>query len=992
MSETVSPLELPHLLADQQQKNLSHFYERCPEYQLWLQSQLSDSIFTQQLATTWVCSRFAFEQCLSRPQAFKQMIEQGDHLHSYAADEMARRLKSALSAVEDKEQLDRALRQFRNREMLRIIWRDFNRLADMVETTTNVSYLADSCIEQALAFHHRQMVERHGEPCSQYQGESMPQQLLVLGMGKLGAYELNLSSDIDLIFCYPSNGETKVGETKAGETIAEGSDNKKIIDNHSFFTRLGQRLIASLDAMTADGFVFRVDMRLRPYGESGPLVQSFTAMEEYYQDQGREWERYAMIKARVVAGSPEQSEQLMALLRPFTYRRYIDFSAIDSLRAMKKMIQQELLRRQLGSDVKLGSGGIREVEFIVQSFQLIRGGRERELQDRSLLAVLQHLAQKEYLPGAVVSQLQEAYVFLRNAEHAIQGYQDRQTQLLPTDDWPRCALAYVMGFESWAAFEAGLQLHRDAVAGHFAEVISDKKELHERSSADLRWQGLWLDDNDPAAAQTILEQAGHEQAAVIVERLRQLTASHTVLRMQAIGRERLDDFMPLLLESVAEAEYPSEVFLRIFPLVESVLRRTAYLLLLVENQSAFKELVVLCEASPWISTQLARHPVLLDELLNATSLYHVPKKTALRDDLQQQVLRLPMNDLEAHMETLRYFRLSHVLKVAACEVSGRLPLMKVSDYLTWIAEVILEHVLAVAWHDLEEKHGNPQESVGVPCERRFIIVGYGKLGGIELGHGSDLDLVFIHDVPNNQVTDGPRPIDNSSFFTRLGQRMIHILTAQTQLGPLYEADMRLRPSGASGMLTTSLNAFEDYQQNKAWVWEHQALVRARVVAGNADLAKDFEAVREKILAKPRDQKDLKQEVVSMRKKMRDHLLPKEANQAESTLFPVKQGLGGIVDIEFMVQYAVLEWSGQHPLLATYTDNIRILEVLQQEQLFSEQEVQQLSEAYKLYRSHAHRLSLQEREVAIAHEQVAEYRAAVQHKWQQLFDHALDARC
>ena len=326
------------------------------------------------------------------------------------------------------------------------------------------------------------------------------------------------------------------------------------------------------------------------------------------------------------------------------------------------------------------------------------------------------------------------------------------------------------------------------------------------------------------------------------------------------------------------SEQPSQTLLRIFPFVDSVLRRTAYLVLLVENQGAMKELVNLCAASPWISSQLSRHPVLLDELLNASSLYHAPNKKELRDDLQQQVLRLPLNDLEAHMETLRYFRLAHVLKVAACEVSGRLPLMKVSDYLTWIAEVILEHVMAVAWHNLEERHGSPQQSEGVPCERRFVVLGYGKLGGLELGHGSDLDLVFLHDVPSQQMTDGARPIDNSMFMTRLGQRMIHILTTQTQLGALYEADMRLRPSGDSGLLTTSLSAYQHYMEQDAWVWEHQALVRARVVAGHSELAKDFEKVRHGILAQARDEAELKQEVVAMRQKMREHLLPKRGEK------------------------------------------------------------------------------------------------------------------
>ncbi|WP_339670040.1 bifunctional [glutamate--ammonia ligase]-adenylyl-L-tyrosine phosphorylase/[glutamate--ammonia-ligase] adenylyltransferase [Dasania marina] len=972
-------IKRPQKLEQVFQTQLKHFNERCPDYVEWLQAQLGNDDFAQQLATAWSCSVFVAEYCQRKPHAFKQLIEQQEHLVSYGDKSLAQRLSQKLQSVATKEQLDAALRQFRNREMLRIIWRDFNRLADMVETTADISHLADACIQQALDFHHNELVQAYGQPCSDINGQSVPQHLVVLGMGKLGAFELNLSSDIDLIFCFPHSGET-VGE-------------KKSIDNHTFFGRLGQRLIQSLDAPTEDGFVFRVDMRLRPYGDSGPLVQSFAAMEQYYQDQGRDWERYAMIKARVVAGPAAQGAELMALLRPFTYRRYIDFTAIDALRSMKRMIEQELLRRQLAGDIKLGAGGIREIEFIAQSFQLIRGGRELELQERSLLRVLQSLMDNEYLPALVVQQLREAYVFLRNTEHAIQGYQDKQSQQLPVDACHQAAIAYSMGFANWQDFAKTLQQHRDHVMHHFSAVISDAPEHLEQRSADLRWQGLWLDELSPEEMAIVLEQGGHEQAPQIAERIVRLRNSQQLARMQASGRERLDQFMPLLIQAVTEVENPSQALLRIFPFVEAVLRRTAYLVLLVENQGALKELVRLCAASPWISTQLARHPVLLDELLNASSLYHVPDKDELRDDLQQQVLRLPLNDLEAHMETLRYFRLAHALKVAACEVAERLPLMKVSDYLTWIAEVILEHVLAVAWHNLEERHGCPQQSEGVPCERRFIVVGYGKLGGIELGHGSDLDLVFIHDVPNQEHTNGGRPIDNSLFMTRLGQRMIHILTTQTQLGALYDADMRLRPSGDSGLLTTSLVAYQHYLQNNAWVWEHQALVRARVVAGNAALAKDFEQVRHEILAQPRDEASLKADVAAMRQKMRGHLLPKQAEKADdlngSGIFAIKQGWGGIVDIEFMVQYAVLAWSHQYPALATYTDNIRILESLQNEGLFSELEVAALTEAYKVFRSLTHKLSLQEHKVEVAGDSVAEHRLAVQQKWQQLLAVELD---
>lgn len=951
------------------QQDIEHFKERCETQSAWLDEQLKNIEFAAQLSKVWACSRYSFEQCLAKPDMFQQLVAANSFYQAYQHDEMAQLLAKQLEGVDSKEQLDKQLRDFRQQQMLRIIWRDLNRLADMVETTRDVSALADASIQQALAFHHRKLSDSHGLPSAKIAGEWRAQELLVLGMGKLGGGELNLSSDIDLIFCYPANGETRSDNPKLA---------KKCLDNHSYFTRLGQRLIQSLDTVTADGFVFRVDMRLRPYGDSGPLVQSFAALEEYYQDQGREWERYAMIKARAITGSAEQKQALMELLRPFSYRRYIDFSAIDALRSMKKMIQQELKRRKLGQNVKLGSGGIREIEFIAQSFQLIRGGREAELQNPSILAVLHYLAGQGYLPEQAVAELLAAYRFLRNTEHAIQAYQDRQTQILPSDENSQQCLALAMGYENWQDFLAELSEHRNKVARHFDEVISESAESEQLDSMCEEWQALWLEDNAAESVLTFAREQGYEDTDQLQRCLAEFKSGYGLMTMQAIGRERLDQFMPLLLLAASQSEQPLLALDRCLPLVEGVLRRTAYLMLLIENPAALDELVRLCAASPWISNQLARYPVLLDELLDAGTLYHTPEKTALRDELQQQVLRIPMDDLEAHMETLRYFKLAHVLKVAACEVSGRLPLMKASDYLSWIADVILEHVLALAWHSLAERHGNPQQQPGTPCDRRFIIIGYGKLGGIELGYGSDLDLVFLHDVPTNQMTDGPRAIDNATFFTRLGQRMIHILTAHTPSGTLYEIDMRLRPSGNSGMLTSSLAAFKRYQEQDAWVWEHQALVRARVVAGDASLAESFNELRQQLLTQPRELEPLREAVVEMRKKMRDHLLPKGKNE----LFALKQGVGGIVDIEFMVQYAVLAWSQQWPALAAFTDNIRILESLQKLGLLEANAVAQLIAAYQHYRAYAHRRSLQEQAVEVPYADVDEHRAAVIALWQQ----------
>ena len=960
---------LPPLLATEVEKYQQKFVEKNPDYSDWFKQLISRSDFNTELTRVWAGSQYCADVCIRQPQLFKQLVD-GPLLQTpYSPNAMNLQLQAFMSGVEDERQFDQKLRQFRAQAMLRIIWRDLNRLADFQETTGDISALAEVSIQLALNFYHQKLSAVFGVPTAVIDGVSIEQKMLVLGMGKLGAWELNLSSDIDLIFCYPHSGKT-VGA-------------KKELDNSEFFTRVARKLIASLDQMTADGFVFRVDMRLRPYGDSGALVLSFSAMEEYYQDQGRDWERYAMIKARVVAGDAQQSEQLMALLRPFVYRRYVDYSVFESLRSMKKMIRQEVKRRRLDNDVKLGVGGIREVEFIAQCFQLIRGGRDIDLQDRRIQTILQRLAEKKCMPVTAIDELQQAYVFLRNTEHAIQAFNDQQTQLLPDSGFAQSALAFSMGFEGWETFYAALSAHRDHVDFHFRQIFSSAEEEGAREDVAAHWGDIWRGDLEAEKSQLILATAGHEEAADVYRCLTQLREDRAVLRMQPIGRERLDLLMPLLLQAVEKAQQPSSTLLKILPLIESVLRRTAYLVLLVENPGALQQLVILCGGSGWIAAQLARQPVLLDELLDPRTLYQVPEKAALRNELQQQMLRLPLGDLEAHMEALRYFKQAHQLHVSAAEVTGKLPLMKVSDYLTMIAEVLLEHVLDVAWHQLVEKHGRPLKAEGIPCDKDFIIVGYGKLGGIELGHSSDLDLVFIHDAASGLATDGERSVDNSVFFARLGQRMIHILTAQTPSGMLYEVDMRLRPSGTSGLLVSSLKAFSDYQKQQAWTWEQQALVRARVVVGDPQLAESFDSLRRELLCQPRDQQELKQEVVRMRQKMRDHLSPKGLEQAENPVFHLKHGSGAIVDIEFMVQYAVLAWSHQYPALAVYTDNIRILESLQQAGLFNPAEAEALTDAYKAYRAHAHRLSLLQQASEVPMAEFESHRQVVMTKWQAL---------
>ncbi|WP_447783316.1 bifunctional [glutamate--ammonia ligase]-adenylyl-L-tyrosine phosphorylase/[glutamate--ammonia-ligase] adenylyltransferase [Pseudomonas germanica] len=930
-----------------------------------------------QFARVTAASEFVIEQSVRDPLMLLALVQSGELDRAFAPGELCAQIAAAVNAAQNEDELGRALRRQRARHQVRIIWRDLTRQADLVQTCRDLSDMADATIDQAYQWLYSRHCEQFGTPTGRRSGE--PQQMVILGMGKLGAVELNLSSDIDLIFAYPEGGET-VGV-------------KRSLDNQEFFIRLGQRLIKALDPMTVDGFVFRVDMRLRPYGSSGALVLSFNALEQYYQDQGRDWERYAMIKARVVAGDQVAGAQLLDMLRPFVYRRYLDFSAIEALRTMKQLIQQEVRRKGMADNIKLGSGGIREVEFIAQAFQLIHGGRDLSLQQRPLLKVLSTLEGQGYLPPAVISELREGYEFLRYTEHAIQAIADRQTQMLPDGAQDQARIAFMLGFADWDAFHEKLMFWRGRVAWHFAQVIADPDEDEGAESEVVvggEWLPLWEEAQDEEAACRQLEEGGFADASKALKALAGLRSSPQLRAMQRLGRERLDAFIPRLLAQAVEHANPDLVLERVLPLVEAVARRSAYLVLLTENPGALRRLLTLCAASPWIAEQITRFPLLLDELLNEGRLFKPPLAPELAAELRERLTRIPEDDLEQQMEALRHFKLAHRLRVAASEIAGSLPLMKVSDYLTWLAEAILEQVLALAWRQTVAKYGTPLRTDGTLCDPGFIIVGYGKVGGLELGHGSDLDLVFIHDGDPQAETDGPKSIDGAQFFTRLGQRIIHLLTAQTNSGQLYEVDMRLRPSGASGLLVSSLGAFARYQENEAWTWEHQALVRARVLVGSQDVGQAFEKVRAQVLGKARDLAKLQQEVSEMRAKMRDNLGTKStaagtaANAFDATApFDLKQDAGGIVDIEFMVQYAALAWSHSHPPLLRWTDNIRILEELEHEGLMPAEDASLLREAYKAYRSAAHRQALQKDAGVIAGDQFVEERRQVLRIWKEM---------
>jgi glutamate-ammonia-ligase adenylyltransferase len=910
----------------------------------------------------WEASNFVVQACRLEPALLSDLVNSGHLEREYAPGELSSRLEKLLAGVTDELQLGKRLREFRRQEMVRIIWRDVAGWASLEETLETLSELADQSISQALRLLYPWTCQEMGTPRNK-RGDAQP--LVVLGMGKLGARELNLSSDIDLIFAYPERGETDAPRSKT---------------NEQFFIRLCQRLIQALDSVNADGFVFRVDTRLRPFGGVGPLAMNFDAMESYYASQAREWERYAMIKARVVAvGSLDSdnsaADNLMNMLRPFVYRRYLDFGAIESLRDMKGLISRELHKKGMEANIKLGPGGIREIEFIGQAFQLIRGGRDEELQIRPIVPVLILLQQKGLLPEYVVRELIEAYEFLRLTENRIQAWEDKQTHLLPNSEEVRLRLARAMDFPDWLSFEAELEAHRKRVQGHFDKVFAAPQT--ETGEENLSLQAVWQETAERERAEKLLVGAGFDDPCGVLTLLEQFRTSHASRALGVKGRQRMNQLMPLLLEAAGQLQTDTESLQRVFGLLESISRRTAYIALLVENPLALSQLVRLSGVSPWIAKLLTRQPILLDELLDPRRLYSPLKRQELEEELTLQLSHLQADDLEQQMERLRHFVQNNLLRVAAADITERIPLMVVSDYLTEIAETTIAHVVSLAWDEMVKRHGKPEGLAD--GETGFAVVGYGKLGGIELGYGSDLDMVFIHGIDNQFAnTDGEKPIPVDVFYARMAQRIIHIFTTRTPAGILYEVDMRLRPNGNSGMMVSSMKAFETYQSQSAWTWEHQALVRARVVAGDEKVNARFEAVRRRIINESREDVSLRDEVVKMREKMRDNL-----DKSDTEHFDLKQGRGGIVDIEFMVQYLVLRWAEKYSELLTWTDNIRLLETLSRLGLLDVQRAGPLMDAYRSLRAAYHRNALQDLPPLIEGQRLTGERAVVREVWGEL---------
>ncbi len=871
--------------------------------------------------------------------AHPNLIEEAEGAHEARWDSAQMRAFVAAQEVRDEATLDRALRRLRQRVMLWLAARDLAGGAELHEVFAAMTALADVCIDTAQTHHYEWLVQRHGEPLGEESGR--PQSLVVVAMGKLGGGELNVSSDIDLIFVYAEEGETQPPHEAAAARIS----------NHEFFTLLGKRIIATLGATSADGFVFRVDMRLRPYGDSGPLVASLATLEEYFFTQARAWERYAWAKARAITGSAADQAALANLVRPFVFRRYLDFVALENLRDMHRQVREEVKRRDRANDIKLGPGGIREIEFIAQVFQLIRGGRDTSLQTRATIATLELLAAKDLLPRESVAELLEAYRFLRKLEHRLQYRDDAQTQRLPADTAEIALIARSMGYADVEEFNAQLGAHRSRVALHFEGVFSEQQ-----SNAHTAFDPLQSDET--ALAQ--LSALRYEEPAEALRRLRATLGSARYRQLPESSRAKWDKLLPEMVRAAAAQPKPSVTLARLLDLLDAIGRRESYLALLIEYPQTLQRVAALAGWSPWALKYLQQHPILLDELLDPRQFGREPVWPELACSLDASLAQHEA-DAEQQMDTLRHFKQAQLFHLIAQDFAGTLTVERLSDHLSELADLILGCTLQLVWDSLPKRH-RPQP--------RFAIVGFGKLGGKELGYGSDLDIVFLYD------DDAPEAPEN---YARLAQRLNAWLNAYTGAGVLYETDLRLRPDGASGLLVSPMQAFAHYQTSQAWVWEHQALTRARFCAGDAQIGAAFEDLRIRVLRQRRELATLRTEVLAMRDRMRaEHRPAKNA-------FDLKADPGGLIDVEFAVQYLVLGYSSEHELLTRNSGNIALLQTAAELGLLPREAALRAADAYRALRRLQHQSWLNEMAQArVAHEAAQPHADAVTALWQQVF--------
>lgn len=861
---------------------------------------LADAAFAERVAKLIVASDFALETLCRQPALLAQFVR----------DDAREPLPVPVLVPEQPELWPGLLRRYRCAESTRLVWRDVQELDDVDAILAGSTRLAEICLQVALQALEQEFAQRHGVVRNT---DGAPQRLVVFGLGKLGGGELNFSSDIDLVYAYPEGGQ---------------SDGTRALAAEDYFARLGQRLAKLLDEPTVDGFCHRVDLRLRPFGNAGRVALSFAGMDQYFQREGRDWERYAWLKARAVAGDILAGEQWLASLRPFVYRRYLDYTALDGLRDMKAAIAAEVARRELADDIKRGPGGIREIEFLVQALQLIRGGREASLRERRLLPALHALMQAGQVTPADGQALAAAYRFLRRIENRLQMLRDAQTHMLPEDAGDRGRIALALGYIGWPALEDSLQAQRERVSREFAELLAPRKRRIAADALSQYWRGL------PEGSQAdTLAAAGFADAVGADAALRDFARYSGVRSLSDAARARLDRVVPALLDAAAKSPQPDAALKRALALLQAILRRASYLALLDEQPSALARLVDVLARSALLAERLALYPLLLDELLDSRVAGPMPERTLMR---KQCTAALQDEDPEAALRLLNECRLALSFRIALAALDQRQPPCDSTRQLAWLADEVVSAVLRMAEAEIAAAHGR------VPGGR-FAVLGYGSLGGEELGFGSDLDLVFLYDADPQAISDGARPLEAGRWYARLAQKVVALLGAQTAAGRLYDVDVRLRPDGAKGLLVSSLASYTEYQRERAWTWEHQALVRARGVAGDAALLAAFDGIRERTLSQPRDPEKLREDVIRMRARMRSEL-----DRSDAARFDLKQGEGGLVDLEFLLQYLVLRESAAVPALLAPRNTAALVRALHAARMLTDETDQALLAAHSVF--------------------------------------------
>jgi [glutamine synthetase] adenylyltransferase / [glutamine synthetase]-adenylyl-L-tyrosine phosphorylase len=892
---------------------------------------LADAVRAARVGRVILASDFALETLRRQP----------DRLEALLRDDGAAPTPAPILAADESGRWQEQLRRYRAAESTRLIWRDVLGLDDVDAILAGSTRLAENCLRIGLEALEAEFAQRHGVVRS---ADGSVQRLVVFGLGKLGGGELNFSSDVDLVYAFPHNGE---------------SDGARSLAAEDYFARLGQRLAKLLDEPTVDGFCHRVDLRLRPFGNAGRVALSFAGMDQYFQREGRDWERYAWLKARAVAGDIEAGERWLESLRPFVYRRYLDYTALDGLREMKAAIAAEVARRELADDIKRGPGGIREIEFLVQALQLIRGGREPSLRERRLMPALRALVATRQVVEGDGAALGQAYRYLRRLENRLQMLRDAQTHALPDNPLDRERIARGLDYPDWPTLLLALQRQRDRVAQEFAELLAPRRGQAEPGVLEHYWRALPEGGDESALAD-----AGFADATTADGALRDFARFSGVRALSDGSRARLDRVVPALLGAAARSAQPDAALKRVLALLQAILRRASYLALLDEQPSALARLVDVLARSALLAERLALYPLLLDELLDARVSGPLPDKQSLHAECNRA---LDGGDAESTLRELNERRLALSFRIAMAALDRRQPARESTRQLAWLADDVVRVVLRTAEEEVAAAHGR------VP-RGRFAVIGYGSLGGEELGFGSDLDLVFLYDAPADAQSDGARPLEAGRWYARLAQKIVALLGAETGAGRLYDVDVRLRPDGAKGLLVSSLASYREYQRERAWTWEHQALVRARGVAGDEVLQQDFEDIRDTTLSRLRDTAQLRDDVMKMRQRMRAEL-----DRSDAARFDLKQGEGGLVDLEFLLQYRVLRESGAAPALLTPRNTASLIAALLATGRIDEPTAQALTQAHTVFLAEGLACTLDRRPRLVPETAaIATARAAVRH--------------